>query len=226
MNLLSVNVARSIWLFPLNDLNPRGKSLYPALFSFLVQKYSFLKYPTAVDQFDEQKGIKFELGNFYNRANTTVIVNASIFSDGVVAETRSTTDDADAFLAEAMDAVCQEYGLTPMANIRMRKIYLSEIFVQTQQSLNLLNDKLDHFGHRLSADISGFPEQTWEASGISFSVDQGVQQAKPIPFRLERAANTAFSDNRYYSVAPLQTEKHLRLLDDLELILRGDPYTS
>lgn len=223
MKLLSIGLARSIWLFPVNDLNPRGRSLYPMLFAALVKKYEFQKFPKTADELNEQSGIKFERGVFWKTPAEPIAVSLTIYHDGIVADTRSSTTDSDAFLAEALAEASKEFKLEPIQNISVRKTYVGEVHVQTQHSLNLLNDKLGPFLHRLST-IPGFGEQHFETTGISFGVDQW-QQTKPVSFRLERAINVPFSENRYYSIAPLPTDAHLRLLDDLETILRGDPYT-
>ncbi|MBS0180161.1 MAG: hypothetical protein JSR20_15510 [Nitrospira sp.] len=225
MKLLSVSLARSIWLFPINDLNPRGRSLYFAIFAFLAQKYSFQKFPKTADDSDLQKGIKFEHGEFRGGTNNAVTVNATIYSDGIVVDMRSSTADADDFLVEALAAVSQEFYLPPITSFPVKKTYLSEVFVQTEHPLSLLNEKLGNFAHLLSTKIEGFGETHWETAGITFSIDQGIQP-KPTPFRFERAGNVSFSDNRYYSVAPLKTEAHLELLNELELILLGNPYSD
>ena len=62
MKLLSVALARSVWLVYLSDLNPRGRNLYPLISSFLLDTYRFQKYPKTADDLDETKGIIFNNG--------------------------------------------------------------------------------------------------------------------------------------------------------------------
>jgi hypothetical protein len=69
----------------------------------------------------------------------------------------------------------------------------------------------------LSSNVG--PDNCFELGGISFFPDQ-ISKTNPAPFRFERLLEVPFIEDRYYSVAPLQTHKHLELLDKLEAILK------
>jgi hypothetical protein len=92
--------------------------------------------------------------------------------------------------------------------------------VQTDKLLNSLNPKLDSFTKRIASLIDGHSHHSiaYETSGISFWTDP-VLINSPTPFRFERVIDRPFAENRYYSVAPLQTDVHLEMLDELESIL-------
>jgi hypothetical protein len=79
MNLISVDVARATWIFPLTELNPTGRSFAKA-FVGLRERYNFKKYPKHSLDFDQEaKGLIFEEGDFKNRNGVDIIVKLSVF---------------------------------------------------------------------------------------------------------------------------------------------------
>ena len=100
MQLISVGVARSIWLFDINDLNPKGKNILPDLLIWLGEKYNFQNFPKSLADLDqEKKGYLFKTGEFQTDEHA-IQVNLSIFGDGVVAESWASTEKSDLFLDE------------------------------------------------------------------------------------------------------------------------------
>ena len=219
MKLLSVHLARSIWVFVLNDLNPRGQSISD-LASEIASRYNFSTYPTkAPEDYDLQKGVVFQLGTFQNRRKQSVNVHLTAYNDGFVADTRSSTDDSDEFLKDIFDWLSKEYGFTPIQDIIRSKVYVSEVYVRIDSPLNILNPKLEEFSKLLSSRVEGYGENvTLETTGILFMRDPG-KIGRPGPFKLERQEGIPFEENRYYSLAPLKTEDHLELLKEFEKIL-------
>jgi hypothetical protein len=219
MNLRSVKLARSIWLVNYFDLNPHGISLFPHL-SKIGQKYMFQVVPTKPDELDLTKGVLFRAGTFQNE-NRSIAFDLTVYNDGLVVDTRSSTNDSDLIIDEYLTWLSTEMGLAPYKGILKSKLYLSELWVQTDKALNSLNPKLDSFAKRLTTSIVGRSHQplAFEASGIIFWTDPTVMVNPPGPFRFEREENAPFGEHRYYSSAPLQTDVHLKLLEELENIL-------
>src|SRR5579864_4093748 len=111
MQLLSVGLARSIWLFDVNELNPTGKSIFPDILTWLGERYAFQTFPKSIGEIDtEKKGYIFKNGHFESGAGG-IMVNFSFFSDGVVAETRASTEKTDSFLDDLLHAAATRYGL-------------------------------------------------------------------------------------------------------------------
>ena len=219
MKLRSVKQARAIWLVNYFDLNPYGTSLFPTI-PKIAQKYMFQAVPTKPDELELGKGVNLRGGTFKND-NRAIAVDLTIYGDGLVADTRSSTDDSDVFLNEFLAWMSMEFGLASYQEFLKSKLYLSELWVQTDKVLNSLNHKLDDFAKRLTASIVGRGHQhlEFETSGISFWTDPTIMVNPPGPFRFEREENAPFGEHRYYSAAPLQTDVHLELLTELESIL-------
>ena len=218
MKLLSINLARSIWLGPMIDFNPKGLYLYPSVISLLVGTYKFKKVPSPSDVLDLTKGVAFENGEFRIDEKASVVIHVTIYNDGVVATASSSTEHADAFLLDAFSLFSTKLGLPDHKQILKRKVYASQLFVSTNRSLELLNPKLAQISKYLSNNVEE-GDKTFHVGGVHLWPDQIIGKNNPPPFTFERAAGAPFSDKRYFSSAPLPTHKHLELLEQIEAIL-------
>jgi hypothetical protein len=217
MKLLSVHLARSIWLCPVSDLNPKGMNVYPVLFPFLMDTYKFTKYPSATEPPDLIKGIKFENGEFETGEEYPIVINFTIYSDGVIAESISSTRCSDMFLADVFHRFSEIFKMPAYQSMIRKRLYLSQLYFHTDKSLPFLNPKLNEISEYLSQNVEQ-GDIPFQVGAIAFWPDQ-ISKMNPAPFTFERAGNVPFFENRYYSAAPLPTDKHLELLDKLESIL-------
>jgi hypothetical protein len=219
MKLLSVQRARSIWLVNLVDLNPHGRNVF-SLIAPIIAKYKFVQFPTKPEELDLSNGIKFVGGSFQKDPQNDIAIDLTIFNDGFIADTRSSTEDSDAFFEEFFSWIVIEFGLVPYKEILRSRVYVSELWVETDKSLNTLNPKLENFAKRLTTLIVGHNHHpiSFETYGISFWTNPTIT-LPPGPFKFERAEGSPFNENRYFSAAPLQTDVHLEILEELENIL-------
>lgn len=215
MKLLSVEQARSIWLFPFGDINPSGKYIVPISMK-LVERYKFANVPNIVDSIKNDKGILFGTGVFVHGKRGEVTVDIGIYNDGIVGDTKADTDASEEFLHDVLQWMEKEFGLHYPENIR--KQYSSKMHIETKKSLNSLNPKLSKFAKTLTQKSAIFGNIEYELGGLNFVTQQGNALAPPI-FRFERSEKVPYSDNRYYSFAGLRTVEHLDLLNQLEMIL-------
>jgi len=222
MELLSVTTARTLWFFEANDTNPRGLDLSLTVFPALIQKYNFANHPTREDLYkpNREPGEKFIGGSFVNSEGRNITIHLTTFDDGFVAETRSSTRDSEDFLTELTQWMVKDFGLTFRPDMIRRRGYVSELFVKSDYHVTGLTSELQRFADKLSTFISG-PDGPilYEPSGISFAPNTSTA-LKPASLIFERAADASFSENRYFSKAPVQTDIHLELLNELEQILR------
>ena len=63
MKLLSVNLARALWIFSIYELNPRGKNAGFALVKGLVDRYGFSRHRQLLRKWTKQKDCSFEKGD-------------------------------------------------------------------------------------------------------------------------------------------------------------------
>jgi hypothetical protein len=213
MKLLAVASARSIWLVTAVFLNPRGKNLVPAV-AGLIDRYKFVKTPAPAGLAGKPLDLKFEGGSFVDSDGTSIFVNLSIHDDGVIAETRSSTDASDRFLVDAFSWFSENFG-SPDSRLDIQKIYASEVFVQLSLPPNIFSAKFSKFIRRLEGGISNNPETPMELAALHFGPDPRATR-KTAQFRVERAAGKFFDQNEYYAAAPIPTAEHLELLAAME----------
>src|SRR5882724_7314319 len=96
MKLLSVGLARALWFIDINELNPGGKDIYTHLFPSFVEDYKFKTFPKQGDNLSD--GMKFTLGEWVKDDGTVLTVNVTVFSDGIAADTFSSTKDSEDLL--------------------------------------------------------------------------------------------------------------------------------
>lgn len=212
-----MRAARFIAAISTEELNPRGLVIYPSLIEGLVEKYNFDTFPSGDDELDETAGIEFENGNW----NGTLINKVTIFGNGIVIDTRSSTRDSEVIFNEAMQWASESLGLTYRPSMVTSKLYVSELIVRTKAILNNLNPALQSFSENLSKSINSHTglNAKYGLTGLIFYFDTSTTKATPPPFRIEPLSEVAYSENKYYSMAPIPTEEHLEFLEELENIL-------
>ena len=222
MQVLKIITARSIWLFPISDLNPKGKAIGYDLIEWLKKTYQFQKYPSSEFDLDKNTntltfdGGKYKAGYKDNGKEQYLAIGVLIYTDGLVATTQSSTNDSDKFLEEVLHSAVKQFGLVHPGEIN-RRLYLSEMDVRLDRAINLLNPKLEILAKRIS-ELKHGKSVAYEFSGVSFLPEPSVQTTIS-GFTIERKANTEWSENRYFTKAPLQTDAHLKLLREFEGIL-------
>lgn len=219
MELLSTVKARAIWLLDINDLNPRGKDLGD-LIDWIKDAYSFAKAPSSITDFEKDtNALAFLNGNFQLRDEFFINVDLRIYNDGLIADTRSSTKDSDVFLADLLTSAAKEFNLVYKPDMVHTKLYLSELNVRCGHALNKLNSQLQAFAEKLSKVAKVPTPPRFELSALGFWDGEMLLKGNANTFRFERKVNMPPSENRYYSSAPVHTDEHLDLLNDLESIL-------
>jgi hypothetical protein len=214
VKILAVNSARSIWLVSTLRLNPRGRSLVPAVVG-LAERYKFSKLPPANSLATQPLDLKFEGGAFVASDGTPLAVGLSILDDGMIAETRASTDESDDFLEDALSWASAEYGLPHFSELGIERLYASELTVQLDLSANLFSQSFSRYGEKLKRGVSNNPGLPMELTALHFGPDPSLTK-RVAPFKVERLANVPFDRNEYYSVAPVPTSEHVELLQTME----------
>ena len=214
MELLNVITARAIWLFDLNELNPRGKSFFSDLLDWLKDSYNFDKAPSSTTDLDKDtKAWSFVRGSFQVGDEIFVDVNLKVYIDGLIADTWSSTRDSEAFLADAVKSASEEFHLAYRPEIVRVKNYLSEINILSTVNLPAVNPKLGE----LAEEISRLAGHEFEFAGLAFWPRQRSYPPRDIAaFSLERKLKTDRDEHKYFSRAPFHTDDHLHLLEQIE----------
>jgi hypothetical protein len=221
MKIISVDSARTTWLFPLAELNPTGKS-FTDVFIQMKQKNNFKKAPEHTFDLDPaKKGWIFEQGEFVNRDIVPVVIKLSVFTDGLVADCWSSTRDSEDFLKDSMLWLKSEHGLGLPSDRTVKTVYMSEMTVTTDKRLTPFHPRMEKFAKLVSEKVgsTGRPNAGYVFGGFSLWVKDFDQPGAPPQYRFELKAGSKLEDRRFYSAAPVTTEEHVALLNEQENFL-------
>jgi len=220
MELLSVIRARAIWLVYIRELNPRGKNININLIDWLRNKYGFLKYPLSIYDRTQSGALIFSDGTFQGRDGSYISVELNIYNDGFIVDTRSSTKDSDLFIKDVIDSLVKDFGLIYKPEMLRKRLYVSELDLRSERSLNNINPRVQAFIHKIRSMMDTDERGILELASLGFMWDSALPNGQS-HFQFERTAETPFSEGRYYSRAPLHTEDHLSLLNEFEDLLVG-----
>jgi hypothetical protein len=206
LKILAINSARAIWLAPTVLLNPQGRYLLP-VFADFSSRYKISKVPESKDISVSPHNLHFRDGEFTDAEGRSIYVGMSVHDDGLVAETRASTAEADRFMEEALTWFAKKHGFPHFSELQFKKLYVSELVVELNLSSNLFSDEALSFLSRLK----GVAGNSIDLSALIFAPDPTVSK-NTAPFRIERLANSGFKDNRYLCTAPVPTSEHVNLL--------------
>jgi hypothetical protein len=214
MELASILLARAMaWIEP-SDLDPRGAVFYPELTKALVARYSFQKFPQKLEDFDESKGVTFGVG----RLGDTVIEQLVIYTYGIVLDTRVSTLESRRLLEEAFEWGRKELGFVYKPDIVKRWQYASQVTFRSTAQMTGANSAVERLAAAVAKGVADTMEEKlkYDLAMLSLNYDQLTRKHPIGRFSIQRRDNTPFSENKYFSDAPLPTDLHIRLLEQFE----------
>jgi len=215
VRLASVVLARTLAFVEVFDLDPRGKVFLPDLVQAMVARYKFQKFPTTFEEFDISKsGIIFEDGKISGK----VIQKFSIFDTLIVAETRSNTADSKEVIEEMLIWAAAKFGVNYTDESIKHNGYVSGVSFYSDVPILVASHPLEELAAKTSAAVSEIWQEPvhYESVGIAVGHDTATRKFPLAQFTLTRREATKFSENKYYSEAPLPTDLHLSLLAEYE----------
>lgn len=214
MKLVSIQSARAVWLVPLASINPRGRNLLPLVIS-LIERYKFEKRPEAKSLTEVPTNIVFDVGSFVGADGYPVYVGLTVHDDGLVVQTRSSTTDAETFLQDLFSWLASDYKLPAISELSIVRRYMSEVIVKFDRVPAVFNDKFMRFVSSLKSGLGKQQPDPMELVNLNFATDPDEKKQQKA-LRIERAAGAQFSENLFYSSAPIHTREHLELLGRFE----------
>ena len=206
------------WVEPA-DLNPRGAVFYPDLTKALVARYKFQKFPEKLEDFDESKGVTFSVG----RLGDAVIEQLVIYTFGIALDTRISTQESRRLLEEAFEWGRKELGFAYKPDMVKRWQYASQVTFRSTAPMTGTNSAVG----KLAASVAKVVTDTtgenlkYDVAILSIDYDQLTRKHPLGRFSIQRRDNTPFSENKYFSDAPLPTDIHIQLLEQFEKDLSG-----
>jgi hypothetical protein len=214
MQLAAVVLARVLAYVEAADLNPRGTVYFPVLMRKLVDKFGFQKFPTTYEQTNEDKGIEF----FEGRWNDVTVDKLAIFKGALVLDTSASTADSERIIEEALVWAATECGLNYRPGMIARKQYLSDVTFYSDVKLEALHPAVFRLQKSVSENASSAFKQALDFRVTQFVLDFDKTKTPLVtaPFSIQRRGNSHFTENKYFSEAPLPTEVHLKILEQFE----------
>ena len=217
MKILSVPLARCMWLMDFQKINPRGRSFLDA-FHALAKRYRFAKFPAHVLDFADGGGLKFLSGAF-RKGDIDLRVGLTVFDNGFQADTLSSTDDAEAFLDDIRQWLASDFNMPIDDEAIIRKSFQSQLDVQFSKELILVNPNIGSLVNKISSQVISIDgkQHPFFIGGISLFPEAAGDTGVPWPFKLERKwGGKPFAENIYFTQAQLRTSEHIDILEEIE----------
>jgi hypothetical protein len=191
----------------------------PDLVRGLQEKFRFVEVPVRLEELDTSKGASFRHGAF----NGAVIELFQIYDNGILADSKTSTEHIDEFIDAALAWAAERFHLTySESTTAQRRGYVSQIEVTSQKELFRPLSKLKVIGELIGEKVTGYGKECppFQPSGFHLSTDfnaDGTMTADRFVF--EYRGGIPFGQNTYYSTAPLATQDHMRVLKRIEEVL-------
>jgi hypothetical protein len=221
MQLAGITKARALAVIELDELSLGGKVRFADCVSPIAERYKFLTFPQKAEDFDlEKKGAKFESGKDGDLAIDSLV----IYSGALYVDTFSSTAESQRILEEMLAWGAGALGLTYRPGMIKKWGYISDIVFYSDIPI------LVHMSppvQRLAEKVSGVTEGLWnglkyEPINLSIGHDPTARKNAIASLFIQHRVNSAFSENKYFSEAPVPTDLHIKFLEEFEAdILRS-----
>jgi hypothetical protein len=225
MKLISVDLARATWLFPVEEIIPLGGANGPAIVQAIASKYDFAQAPTNPTREDiDKNGLKFAAGQFEYENEPINVGEFIVYNDGIMTSSTS-TENSEAFLDDVSDFLRDDFGFRPIVS-NVKRIFLSSVVVEFATSISSALKAFETLSNIVGAKLNAIDGTNYpvELARIDFDLNKDPEFRPPfVPrFSIEKRINTPSSLRRYISGAPIRTRDHLALLDQIERELEGN----
>lgn len=213
MRLAAVILARTLAFIEIYDLDPKGKLFVPDFVKAMAERYKFQKLPKLEER--NEKGIIFEEGKIGNK----VIVKLTIFDSLIALETRSSTSDSKQIIEEMLLWGAAKFDLNYTLGSIKRFAYVSDVsFYSDVQLLAAASQPIMALAAKTGTELSEIWLEPVEYYPTTIAVghDPTARKNAIAPFSITRRVEARFSENKYFSEAPLPTDVHLKFLEEYE----------
>jgi hypothetical protein len=220
MKIIAFDSARFTVLFSLEEVSPLDGAGSIDNIDQVALRYKFSKRPDLTLPREElQKvGLKFEHGVYLLNNRAADITAFTIFTDGVVIDA-STTDDAEYFWDDICQWLLAERKFRDFVTPPRRR-FVSQVIVEFDNPLSELIRQFGVIAQSLGDKLAEIYNKRvpMGLARIDLEFDNLAENsALVVPrFIIERRKNIAFSRERYFCVAPLRTNDHLHILEEIE----------
>lgn len=216
----AVLLARVLAFIEYADLVSGIKTSGPDIMRKLVARYKFEKYPQTLEEMDLGKGIEFQAGQSVNHGP---ILKFVVWDTLLVLETRTNTSTSKSIIEEILEWSAQECGINYSAGAIKRFAFISDVTFFTDVPILNVSPAVNALASRCSTELSKIWQESvkYEPFTVRVGHDPTARKYGIAPFSIEHRGETRFSENKYFSEAPLPTDKHWELLEQFEKDMKG-----
>jgi|GEM_PF-1947357 len=219
MKIISQDSCRVTILFPLEEVIPLDGMNGPTAIAKIQQRYEFLKTPDPAMTREEatKAGYKFGTGQFPLKGKKSVIVEFAIYADGIVADARN-SEIAETFLDDIIHFMQSEFEFRQFTT-EPKRYFWNQIVVEFEKPIERLFPSFEKISGIISRYLNS--DMSMSLARFDLQAEKGLQaDAGPSPkFILERRVGIPYKNERYYSSAPIKTDEHITLLEEIERLI-------
>ncbi len=213
MQLAAVLLARVLGFIEVSELNPKGKVFFPDLTAKIIERFKFQGYPQKLEDFDAQKGVNFNSGTW----DGVNVDKLTIFWNGILLDTQSSTDDSERILYDSLSWVRDEFGLRYDPSKVKRKRHVSHLAFYSDAPMTGTGGAIQELCQQVSKRVEEIMGKPISYIPTELTVDFERQGTIPFaPFKIQRRVETPFAENKYFSEAPFPTSVHIEILERFE----------
>jgi hypothetical protein len=219
MRVLSIHLARAVAFMELGELNLKGKVFFPDIVQSIGERYRFISNNSKDKDSLNENGLIFESGYW----DGTIIKKLSFAPTLTVLDTNSSTDESQRILAEILGWATKELGANFSPDLIRRWAFVSDIIIQTDFPLLFgQNSVLESISQKVAQAVHDNLRENLDFQPSALSIGHDPQKRSTViaPFSINHRANTLFEDNIFFAEAPVPTDVHLGLLEELEAAFR------
>jgi hypothetical protein len=190
--------------------------------------YQFANFPIIQPGINLAGPFIFSAGRFSHEDKTFAIAQLIMLQGGDIVGTAS-TDDSELVINHLMALLDGQFGFR-LAQANIKRSYLSAVVVEFDDTFSVYIEKIGRMelaiNRLLPPDakerrFKNFGFGLTDITGPTVILDQ-LSRIENADFSIERRAGQTFFSNRFYCLAPMRTDDHLRALEQIEEIARGD----
>lgn len=213
--------AAAAWREPIEEFTPERAPFLPDLIEAIRSAYSFQNYPNLEAMQPAPSGLLFSVGQFKDADEPFGILTLAMEAEADIVMT-VTTDQADQVLDDLIRRLDQ-FGYR-LGTANKTKSYVSNIAVEFDFPLEEYIGVLAKIASVINATRPDMPK--FNLKRLAFGeptmrapTDQ-ISNLEATDFLIERRVGRPFEQNRYYCSAPMRTVDHIRVLTEIEAIVR------
>lgn len=205
MKIITTEGGRILDLVPTEEFRPQQGLYLPDFIHAIAARYSFVLAPTDLVE-AAKSGAKFKSGKFNLGGKSVSVKELALYNDGVICEATN-THTADLILDDFITWSTEAFKLQERKS-PVRRTYTSALVCSFEKTVKSGLGKLSQVCDLLSKSLKNAYgwEYHYNLNRLAFNVDPGsIPHLRGTNFVIERRVQVPYSDNRYYSVAPLTT---------------------